>query len=243
MNCDAYRILISAYIDEELSDIESQRLKTHLKRCESCLQYLHQQEKVQVAVKRYTFVKEVPEVPLGFASKITQQLEEQIQQAPKPSFAERLKDRFRANILEFVDGWIGNLKTHPFAWTASMACFFVFFAALLMNEIYQQSPQYLAHQATSVNETVSLDDISTKSLIQFEETDAAEQNNGLAGDVDGSEFIIIAELSDESTLQPAQKKSDPMQDYVYSHMVEAYQDRLIEDVMLVGHAQDAAFIQ
>ena len=243
MNCDAYRILISGYIDEELSNSESQRLKAHLKGCDSCLQYLQQQEKIRAAVKRYTFVKEVPEVPVNFASRITQQLEDQLQRVPQPSLTERMKTRFRATILEFVDGWIGSLKARPFAWTASVSCFFVLFAALVMNEIYQQTPQHLAQKTTPVSETALLEDISAESLIQFEETDVSEQNSRLAEDVDGSDFIVIAELNEDSTLPSAQKKSDPLQDYVYSHVVEAYQDRLIDDAMLVGYVQDAAFIQ
>lgn len=243
MNCDAYRILISAYIDEELSDSEAQRLKTHLKSCEPCLQFLQQQEKVQAAIKRYSFVQEAPKLPSNFASKITRQLEEQLQQVPAPSIVERLKTRFRASVLEFVDAWIGSLKVRPFAWTASASCFFVLFAALVMNEMSHQSPQRLANQVASVSETASLDDSSAESLIQFEETDFSEQDGALTDDLDGSDFIVIAELSDGSILQPAQRKSDPMQDYVYSHVVEAYQDRLSEDAMLVGYVQDAAFIQ
>ena len=230
MNCDAYRILISGYIDEELSDSESQRLKAHLKECAACLQHFQQQEKVQAALKRYSFIHDAPEVPVNFASKITQQIEDELQQAPAPSFTERLKDRFRARVLNFVEAWIGSLKVRPFAWTASASCFFVLFAALVMNEMYHQTPQHLAQQTSSISETASLDEMSTESLIQFEDTDLAEQGHEL----DGSNFIVMAERA----------KSDPMQDYVYSHVVEAYQDRLSEDAMLIGYVQGAAaFIQ
>jgi hypothetical protein len=240
MNCDAYRILISGYIDEELSDNESHRLKLHLKHCGSCLQYLQQQERMQAAIKRYTFVQEAPEVPALFASKIALQLEDGLRQAPSPSFAERLSSRIHAKVLKFVDAWIGSLKLRPFAWTASASFFFLLFSALVMNEMYQQSsPQYLAERKVSINETASLDDISTESLIQFEEPTLAE----IDSELDGSDFIVIAELNEGSVPLATPQKSDPVQDYVYSHVVGAYQDRLSEDAMLVGYVQKASFVQ
>ncbi|PIE28984.1 hypothetical protein CSA57_11015 [candidate division KSB3 bacterium] len=240
MNCDAYRILISAYIDGELSDSDAQCLKAHLTSCTPCFLCLQEQEKMQAAIKRYTFMQEVPGVPETFSAKIIAQLENELQQLPSLSYTERLAARCRADVRKFVDAWIGSLKLRPFTWTVSAGFFFLSFSALLMNEFYlQPSGSYLAEPQTPDFEMASREESFSKTVKQFEETALA----GADREFDGSDFIVIAELDNESAPLPTLQNCDPMQDYVYSHVVEAYQDRLSEDAMLIGYVQKAHFLQ
>ncbi len=54
MNCEASRILISSYLDGELSDQEVELFKAHLQVCEDCVRYLQQQEILKNALKHYS---------------------------------------------------------------------------------------------------------------------------------------------------------------------------------------------
>jgi hypothetical protein len=242
MNCDAYHILITGYIDEELSEDELQRLKTHLNTCETCLQYLQRQEMMHTAFKRYSLIQEVPEVPKNFASKVTEQLQGILLEEQSVSFWEKLQQRSQSLVLNLVERWASSLKTRPFAWTVSMSCFLALFVGLLSFEVYQRSfqPVSMPRMAEApesspfvVDQNDSLVGVDPESLIRFEET----------GDFSAApEFIEVADEDGQPIFHVAQNGAGTVEDYVYSHVIEVYQDRLVDDVMFVGYMQDV-FIQ
>jgi anti-sigma factor RsiW len=117
MDCEAYRILISGYIDGELSEQEMQMLKVHLQTCEACAGYLQKLESMQTALKRYTLFQDMPEIPSNFAGRVTEQLQDIIEEK-QSSFGNTLRTRYRTWVIELAERWAGSLKTRPFAWTA-----------------------------------------------------------------------------------------------------------------------------
>lgn len=270
MNCDAYRILITGYIDKELSDSEMQTLKAHLTTCEACLQYLQRQETMEAALKRYSLFQETPEIPVNFASKVTEQLQDILEEEQPVSLGERVTEQVRAVVTHLVERWASSLKTRPFAWTASMSCFVLLFAGLLFFEVYQRTyqpmsalnagtsetalvtpqtssqlsedaaPQMIVAQTQETpekEEMVELVDLDMETFIRFEDDGVSEKRGAFDQDFQGTE----ASNSDkELLLRVAHNDPGSVEDYVYSHVIEINQDRLVDDVVFVGYVQDVS---
>lgn len=137
MNCEASHILISGYLDEELSEQEARLLKAHLQTCESCVSYLQHQEALKNALKHYTLFQESLEVPSDFAQKVAIKLQETLT-PEQPPLAARIKRTYRDFVLGFVDGWVRSLKTRPFIWTTVVSCLFMFVIGLVSFKVVQQ---------------------------------------------------------------------------------------------------------
>jgi len=136
MDCNAYRILITGYLDGELSDDEVQMLKTHLQTCGSCLTYLKRMETMETVLKRYTLLQEVPEVPQDFAHNISAILQG-ITEKKKLSLAAKMRQKYREFVLDIVEKWVGSLRTRPFAWMASASFLVVLIAAVVSVNIFE----------------------------------------------------------------------------------------------------------
>ncbi len=216
MKCDAYRILITEYIDEVLSENEHRMLKQHLRSCESCLHHLQRQEALRTTLKRYTFLQEPPVVPSDFAQKVTAQLHAETASVFQP---ERVTQRIRQGVLRFVEAWSINLKANPFAWTAAVSCAMMFVVGLLAFNMFY-SPA--AHQP-----------------VRFEAKAFVEPLPNAISDAENPSVFEIGFVEEQSSLVPAQAQTTAFEGYVYSHVLGGYQDRLIDDIMFVGYAQDA----
>lgn len=232
MKCDAYRILITGYIDEALSENETRMLKEHIRSCETCLHHLQRQEILRTTLKRYAFLQEAPVVPSNFAQKVTAQL--QACQPESTPVLERkgFKLRLRTGVLRFVDGWTSSLKARPFAWTAAVSCVMMFAVGFLAVSVFYTPPiKQMAQIGANVPAeptTVIAKSIQTEPL------------PNTISDADNSSFFEIGFVEEgQPSLTPVQATTPPFEGYVYSHVVGGYQDRLGEDIMFVGYAQDA----
>jgi hypothetical protein len=136
MDCNAYRILITGYLDRELSDDEMQMLKTHLQTCESCLTYLKRMEAMETVLKRYKLLQEVPAVPSNFAHNISVILQGVVKQEKVP-FGAKVKRKYREFVLGIVEKWASSLKARPFAWMTSVSFLVVLLAGVVVVDIFQ----------------------------------------------------------------------------------------------------------
>jgi hypothetical protein len=94
-------------------------------------------------------------------------------------------------------------------------------------------------------------DDTTESTMPFEaeegslETDVSSQyalNASKAVSPEETEETMenIIEVADEPFILVAHNdEAEPVEDYVYSHVIEAYQGHFVDDVMFVGYVQDA----
>ncbi len=229
MKCDAYRILITGYIDEVLSENENRMLKQHLQTCESCLHHLQRQEALRTTLKRYAFLQEPPVVPLNFAQKVTAQLQPETVSVFQP---ERLTQRIRQGVLRFVEAWSINLKANPFAWTAAVSCAMMLVVGLLAFNMFY-SPA--AHQPVQLEAKASVESAVTPAVLSVQ----SEPLPNVISDAENPSVFEIGFVEEQSSVAPAQARTTASEGYVYSHVVGGYQDRLIDDIMFVGYAQDA----
>ncbi len=234
MKCEAYRILITGYIDNALSENETRMLKQHLESCESCLQHLQRQETLRTTLKRYAFLQEPPAVPSNFAQKVTAQLES-LQPAPVPVFQpEGVARRIRQSVLRFADAWSMSLKTRPFAWTATVSCMAMLLVGTVAFNVFHSSPTN--NQMARVETKAPVEQAVSQVAMSVE----TEPLPNVISDTDSSSLFEIGFIEEQQALpMPVQAQKLPLKEYVYSHVVGGYQDRLIDDIMLVGYAQDA----
>jgi hypothetical protein len=237
MNCEAYRILINGYIDQELSDRELQMLKAHLQTCERCLCYLKQMETLQTTLNRYALFQDVPEVSADFAHKVTAQLQEVLEKE-HVSLGNRLRTRYRNFVLNIVEKWANSLKTRPFAWTTTMSCFLVLVVGLLFFEVFQRSYQ---------ENSIRFEAVAPEAVTQVAQNDSLSKKQEVALLVETSQgqlpdTIEFVDVGEEPFVRVARNDTGLVEDYVYSHVIEVYQDQLVDDAVFVGYVQDA-FIQ
>jgi hypothetical protein len=136
MDCNAYRILITGYIDEELSHDEMQTLKTHLQTCKSCYAYLIRAEAMKTVLKRCRLLQEVPEVPQEFAHNISAILQETTTKE-KISLGAKVSTKYRELVLGIVDKWRSSLKTRPFAWMTSVSFCVLLLAGVVFVDVFR----------------------------------------------------------------------------------------------------------
>lgn len=233
MKCEAYRILITGYIDNALSDNETRMLKQHLGTCESCLQHLQRQEVLRTTLKRYAFLQEPPAVPSNFAQKVTAQLES-LHPESVPVFQPKgVTHRIRRGVLRFVDAWSVSLNARPFAWTATVSCVAVLLVGIVaLNVFYTPSPNQMARVETKAPAEQAVSQVAMS-------VETEPLPNAIA-DTDSSSLFEVGFIEEQQALPVSvQAQKPPLKGYVYSHVVGGYQDRLIDDIMFVGYAQDA----
>jgi hypothetical protein len=266
MNCDAYRILISGYIDKELSNDEMQTLKTHLPTCEACLRHLKQMEGLQTNLKRYTLFQELPETSSDFARKVTDQLEETLQEKPL-SVAARLKNKYRSFVFNIIALWVNSLQTRPFTWTTSVSCLLVLVVGLAFFDVshrisLKQSYQLEAEGPTSQSAMPvaqrdeqqqltpqEMVDVGSEPMIRFESADIGPSEEEQISppilevqDDQFSEIVEVVKVAEEPFVRIAYNENSSVDDYVYSHIIETYQDQFVDDVVFVGYVQNT-FLQ
>lgn len=165
MDCNAYRILITGYIDGEVSDDETQRLKAHLQTCKSCYAYLIRAEAMKTVLKRCRLLQDVPEVPPDFAQNISVILRGIVEKEKIP-FGTKIKKKYQKFVLGIVEKWVGSLRTRPFAWMTSVSLLLVLIAGVVCVDIYQtvyreNSLQYTQIPPKPVMQVAQKDDTSS----------------------------------------------------------------------------------
>ena len=281
MNCANYRMLMSAYIDHELSDEEAYALKTHLQSCAACVGHLQKMERLHTAFQRYTLVQEQPAVPSAFAQHVMARIQATV--TVPPSWQRRAAARGRAFVIAFTAHWAHSLTRQPLAWTAACAGVCLFAAGVLLTDVATRlnaptAPEMQANviapspQAQGVDTLVKSAKTVQLALASqadeqmegdvFEATEALNGNSliriakHVAGLADVEEAASAAFVDSEAELQDgsprasanrenvirqdARQKNGNLQEYIYSHILESYQDYAMDDVMFVGYAQDAS---
>jgi len=230
MKCDAYRILITGYIDEVLSENENRMLKEHLRSCEACLQHLKRQEILRTTLKRYVFLQDPPVVPSNFAQKVTARLQTESTPVFQP---EGLRLRIRKGVLRVADAWSMSLKSRPFAWATAVSCTIMFLVGFFAINLFYAPT---VNQMAQIETNVPVKQISPVALAV-----PAEPLPNVISDADNTSFFPIGFVEEEQpSVMPVQAQTPPFEGYVYSHVVGGYQERLGEDIMFVGYAQDIA---
>lgn len=257
MNCEAFRILISGYLDEELSEQEVQLLKAHLQGCESCVSYLQHQEALKNALKHYTLFQESLEVPSDFAKKVVIKLQETLRPQRSP-LAARIKRAYHHFVFGFVDSWINSLKTRPFTWATVVSCMFVLMVGLVSFKVVQQmswreqariqtfgveppSPVPAPSALSKVSQTSrALQGVSSPEQVNFESQEVFQaieltlETRNMAQEVEESNGLIVEE-EDSPFIRVASHQALTVEDYVYSHVVEVYQTHFVDDAVFVGY--------
>jgi anti-sigma factor RsiW len=136
MDCNAYHVLMTGYIDGELSGDEMQMLKTHLQTCEACLTYLKHLETLETLLKRYHLFQEISDVPADFAHNMSVKLQEVIARERIPLGA-KLKEQYRGLVLGIVERWANSLRTRPLTWVTSVSFLVVCIAGIVFVDIFQ----------------------------------------------------------------------------------------------------------
>lgn len=227
MTCDAYRILITGYIDDELSEADMAALKAHLRACEPCVQHLKRQEALRITLKRYAFIQDAPVVPTSFAQSVTARLQAaRAEEQP----ALRLHWTPRAawqGATDIVSVWGERLKIHSVRWAAA-TCSLALLAGLASFMLLSDSPNKQAARLQAKAEATPI---------------ALEQPNTASNAAaPASEAVAFGFVEDASEVPSVQKQPSTGGGYVYSHVVGGYQDRLVDDAMFVTYTQDA-FLQ
>lgn len=237
MNCDAYRLLITGYIDGELSDHEMHTLKAHLQTCEECLADLKRAEAMKTVFKRYTLLQNAPEVPVGFARNITDQVQEMVEEERIPLTA-RIKTAYRAFVLDLVDRWVNSLRTRPFAWTTLASCLVLVVAGVMFFNAFhfsfmQQSVEFVEVTPETVDRVAQLTSPTSEKLSPDLQIEIVPGEETIATD---EEYVIFAE---EPFIRMAQNDTESVENYIYSHVTEVYQDQFVDDAVFVGYVQNA----
>ncbi len=282
MTCDSYRILMTGYLDGELSENEILILKTHLQTCEECGAHLKRAEKLKTTFKHYTLFQNTPEVSAGFAENISNRLEE-IVRAEQPSLTEKISSNYRIFVLHLAGKWAISLKARPFAWATLVSCLFMFMTGILFLNIFQfaslQDPLQLGGIASKVSIRLTQDTSSSQERIpQTSEpakisripvppqnaedneqliTVAPELITGIVADnvlsedeakspdsigVSGDPFLNdseVVQFAEEPFIQVVRTDTGAVGNYVYSHIIEMYQDHFVDDAVFVGYVQNA----
>ncbi len=249
MECSSYRIFINGYLDEELSPDELLKLKTHLQSCAECREYLRRAETMKTTFKHYTLFHPTPKVPEQFARQITTHIEEVVR-AETPSLAARIRSAYRTFVLELAERWAGSLRTRPFAWTTLASCLLVCFAGILFFSMTSYSP---TPEMAQVGETSPTAPVSAHYPAQTGSPPSSSDQEHASSFADTPDSLIRFEESGESVsddtelvefaeapyVRVAQSDTGPVEEYVYSHVLEGYPDHLIDSAVFVGYVQNS----
>ena len=245
LDCHAYRILITGYIDGELSDDEMQMLKAHLQTCKACFAYLTRAEVMKTVLKRCRLLQDIPEVSPHFAQNISHVIQQTHQQS-RPSLVVRINQKYRAFVFDLVEKWISSLRARPFAWITSVSCVVALIAGIMFvdvfHTVYQHAP--LQYTQSVPDEQVALRSVMEEPGRTMEEetpgrgeSDSASSSSEMASAhlTEPSQFI---EFADEPVTHLAKSRTEFVENPVYSHVLEAAQEHFFDDAVFVGYVQD-----
>lgn len=288
MDCQDYRIFITAYLDGELSEDEMCVLQAHISTCKACVAYLKRAEAMQTVLKRSHLLQPAPDVPADFAQRVAREIRTTLQQE-RPPLAVRLARTYRDFVLGWAEKWRQSLRARPYAWITSAACLCVALAGLtffnLFRNIYESphfppAPQVASRseQATlpaEPFETVALKRNAAQPIVLSEEETAiskgsaeepraivvtraapqaapaqfqaltqdtiarvaSDQDRAIEGAPDQtSEFPALIQVSDDPLIQVAHNGNTLMENYIYSHVLEAS-----DNTVFVGYVQNTIF--
>ena len=140
MDCEAYHLLLTGYLDQELSETEVQLLKAHLSVCEPCCATLKRMEAMATVLKRYKLLQAVPDAPPDFAQKVAARLQAVVRQEKIP-FSVKVRGKARMFALRLVEQWAGSLRTRPFAWMTAAAVVMLFLAGSVFIDLWRTAYQ------------------------------------------------------------------------------------------------------
>src|SRR4030042_6199771 len=136
MDCNAYRIFISGYIDGELADDEMHMLKGHLQTCEACLSYLHRLEHIEIALKRYNLLQEFPGIPPDFAQNVSRKLQTVLARE-KQAVGSELQRTFRERVAAMTEKWGNRLSIRPINWATVVSVLLVGIAGAIGFNVFR----------------------------------------------------------------------------------------------------------
>ncbi|GAK61406.1 predicted transmembrane transcriptional regulator (anti-sigma factor) [Candidatus Vecturithrix granuli] len=240
MNCEASRILISGYLDGELSEQEARLLKVHLQACESCVSYLQRQEALKNALKHYALFQDHLEAPSDFAKKVVIKLQETLT-PEQPPLAARIKQTYRHFVFGFVDSWVNSLKTRPFAWATIVSCMLVLVVGLVSFKVVQQvSWQEQARMANIGIEPPS--PIPAPSVLPTAHRESVGLQNAPSAEnvvFEGQKMFQVAEVTPETrnTANKQEKMSD------FSSSLQEKTIEFVETNGLIVEEDESPFIR
>ncbi len=248
MDCNAYRILITGYIDGELSDDEMQMLKTHLQTCKSCFAYLIRAEAMKTVLKRCRLLQEVPEVPPNFARNISVLLREAAKKEKFP-FSVKLRAKYREFVLSIIERWVSSLKTRPFAWMTSISLLVILIAGVVFIDILRTIYQERSIQSGKAPPTAVMR-VAQKSeapggeeSFQFPEAapELEKREESYTQIVVEDEPIRYIEIIPESTTLDEKRELGSLKEGTskQSPVIEASRDRLKEDTKVIEVDEDS----
>lgn len=252
MECTVSRILITGYIDNELSDQEMHQLKTHLQTCENCVAHMRKMEQMKTVFKRYHLIQELPDASPNFARNVSRIIQDTATPEPRPSLFLRGMQAYRSYMVHLAETWVASLKARPVTWVTSASCLLILLTGLVLTDITQiirQFPLYslipFTEQAPPSSETYP----SVAILTRDEEGRNAPSSlpvhiTALENDArstEGTGLPDFIQFSDEPVVQIAKTNSEPVGSYVYSHIVEASQEQFLDNAVFASYVQDVSF--
>lgn len=245
MECTVSRILISGYIDNELSDDEMHQLKRHLQTCEACVAHLQNMERVQAAMKRFQLMQDVPQASPNFARNVSRVLQETTPVQPRFSRARQWSARYRAFVLRLVERWIASVRARPVTWVTSASCALILLVGAIVLDVRHliQPPLQVAfvpveERAQRAHPGPPASDISPAA----EMPDSGASAPRARTDTEEHDLAALPDFiqfSDEPVVQIAHNTSEPVRGYVYSHIFEASQEQFLDNAVFAGYVQDA----
>jgi hypothetical protein len=252
MECTVSRILITGYIDNELSDDEMQQLKAHLRTCENCVAHMHKMEHMKTVFKRYHLVQELPEASPNFARKVSRIIQDTVTPERRPSLFLRGIHTYRSYMLRLAESWINSLKARPVTWATSVSCLLILLTGVVLTDITRttlQSPLYSIIPSIEQAPPSSEGHQSVAVLMREEEGRDVSSSppvllTALERDADTTEeagLPAFIQFSDDAVVQIAKTDTEPVVSYVYSHIVEASQEQFLDNAVFASYVQDALF--
>jgi len=205
-----------------------------------CVAHLHKMERMQSVLKHYQLAQDIPAATPNFAQNISRILQETTPAEARPSFMTLAFSRYRAFVSHLVERWITSLRARPVTWVTSLSCVVVVMAGVVFMDITHtiQQPQRYAflqpNRADTAKARRSVVVAEPSPLLIVAVAEDAE-DNASAGLPDFIQF------SDEPVVQIAETNSESVESYVYSHIVEASQEQLLDNAVFAGYVQDALF--
>jgi hypothetical protein len=250
MECTVSRILITGYIDNELSDDEMRQLKSHLQACEGCVAHLHKMERMQTVLRRYQLVQDIPEAPSNFARNVSRILQETVPAESQPSVFRRAAFRYRAFVMRLAERWVCSLRARPVTWVTSVSCVFALLAGVAFFDMAQVIQAPLRYTLNHPKQNVLVDNRSSR--LETGQPGQSPKRLGASPifeialheesiESDSAALPDFIRFSDEAVVQIAKTTTEPVDSYVYSHIVEASQEQFLDNPLFASYVQDALF--
>ncbi|PIE31573.1 hypothetical protein CSA56_17880, partial [candidate division KSB3 bacterium] len=167
-------------------------------------------------------------------------------------FIHKWAGSYRRFAFRVAETTIHSLKIRPLAWTASMSSALLLLAGVVFFGLYHYSSHlsspYLRVQTESEkgepilvasvteDEAALLGDMDEDSLILFEDSESPVKVMAV-GDSAQRDVVSSNPANHEHIVKVASRHSDSVEEYVYSHVMEVYQQSPVDDAVLVGYVQ------